>query len=203
MHYERAVAELVWCHRHIRELVQSKQIQGTSDVRPFCGRHWQQLWKEWDAVARVCRQRARTEERGGHVIVAAILRGVADKLTQPNPRPLRALNEAKELLAWIPSGPSSPEESQYWAVETVTRMRALDPSTKRRLIGEMLSKPGRPSCTRRIAAHAMEMHLMGKSWSEIEKKFLAHRKNVSNPGASVRREAQLLRAVLRRQGILT
>jgi hypothetical protein len=202
-HYARALAELVWCQRHIRKLLQSRQIQKNADVRSFCGKHWQRLWDEWAAVARLCRQRARTEDRGGHIIVAAILGGVADKLTQPNPRPLQALNEARELLAWLPSDsdPSSAEESQYWAVEDVTRLPVLDPSTKRSLIGEVLSKRGRPPDTRGIAAYALEMHILGKSWSQIERKLLPHRRDASNPGASIRREVQFLRVIFRRQGI--
>jgi hypothetical protein len=200
-HYERALAELVWCCRNISELLQSSRIQKTTDVRSLCGKHWQRMWDEWAACGRLYRQQARREDRAGHVIVGAILRGIADKLTQPNPHPLQALNESRELMAWIPSDASSAKDSQYWAVETVTRLPVLDPSTKRSLIGKVLSKAGRPPDTRGVAAHAMEMHATGKSWSHIEKYFLPHRKNVTNPGASIRREVQLLKSLLKRHGI--
>jgi hypothetical protein len=161
------------------------------------------MWKEWASAARLLRRRAREEVRTGHVVVAAILRGVADKLTLPSSHALQSLDEARELLAWIPNDRTPIEESQYWAVETVTNLPVLRPSAKRDLIGQVLSKAGRPSDTRRVAAYAMEMHLLGKSWSQIEKKLVSHRKNVSNSGMSVRREVQLLKTVLKRHNIQT
>jgi hypothetical protein len=200
-HYNRALAESVWCCRHVSKLLDLGQVSSGATYRSLCGKHWDRMWKDWAAFARLCRMRAQTEHHAGHVIVAAILRGIAKKITRPGAHPFQALEEARELMGWIPSDPSSTKDSQYWAVETVTRLPVLDPSTKRSLIGEVLSKRGRPPDTRGIAAYALEMHILGKSWSQIERKLLPHRRDASNPGASIRREVQLLRAIFRRQGI--
>jgi hypothetical protein len=62
-------------------------------------------------------------------------------------------------------------------------------------------RPGRPADTRSVAVWALELRQTGQSWGDIEKLLLAHRRQIPNPGQSIRREVQLLKLVLRRYGV--
>jgi hypothetical protein len=199
-HYDRAVAEKIWCINHMRELISSGQCAPTVDVKPFCGEHWRRMWKEWYAVARLCRRQAKVESSTGHPVVAEILRAVADKLTRPG-SPVKAVTDAGELLAWLPSPAISVRDAQAEALEEVTRFPVLDGRAKADVIEQIRTRPGRPRVSRGVAVQALELHRAGRSWSQIERELLPNRQNVKNPGEDIRRQVQHLNVVLRRHGI--
>ena len=159
------------------------------------------MWNEWTAVARICRQEAKEEDRSGHSITAIILRAIADKLTQPTARPLQAIGDAHELIGWLPSPAEPIETRRVEAIKTAMRLPILDANAKYDFISQVRAKPGRPPVTRGKAARALEMHNTGISWSRIEKKLLPHRREAFNPGEDIRREVQHLKVVLKRHRI--
>lgn len=146
-HFDRAAAEAIWCVRHVQESIRSGQCAPTVDVKSLCGEHWQPMWKEWRAVARLCRRQAEIERRTGHPVVLAILSVVADKLTRPG-NPIKALSDAIELLTWLPSPSISVRNPQAEALEEIARYPVLDWPAKADVLKQIRTKHGRPRTTR-------------------------------------------------------
>jgi hypothetical protein len=199
-HHDRAAAEALWCMYRQKVLKQSGQ-DTSADVKLLYGEHWKRMWREWAAVARLCRKRAKIETRARHPVVAAILTVAADTLTLPG-NPIKAVPDAIELFNWLPSTVMSTQDRRAEAQVDVASYPVLDSRGKAWVSEQIRTKPGRPPATRGLAAEALEQHMRGKSWSQIERRLLPARRNVKNPGEDIRREAQLLRALLRRHGVL-
>jgi hypothetical protein len=82
-------------------------------------------------------------------------------------------------------------------------IRSLELSTHEEnwLIGKATQTAGRPPDGREVAVRALELHLKGQTWAQIERQLLPHRRDVRNPGSSIRRQVQFLKATLRRRGV--
>lgn len=210
MHHGRAIAEYIWCaHQmnHMRELGKCTPSVTINEVKLFCGEHWSRTCKEWRAVARLCRRQAELESCAGHPVVAAILRAVADKLIR-SVNPFKAVSDAIELLKWIPSPAIAAQkktpmkrQKSVEAWEDVSQLPILDASAKFAVFEQIRTKPGRPSNTRGVAAEGLERHEAGESWPDLERELLPDRQNAKNPGEDLRREVQLLKAVLRQHAV--
>lgn len=129
-----------------------------------------------------------------------MLNAVADKLTRPGD-PIRAVTEASELLEWIPSQAQSIEDAQADAMEEIGGYPVLDARAKFRVMNQIRSRRGRPRSSRNVAVEALELHIRGESWREIELRLIPTRKGGSNVGEDVRRQAQFVKALLRRHGV--
>lgn len=136
-----------------------------------------------------------------HPIAAAILDRIAHRLLSC--KRLEeiewSLAEMVGLLRWFPSTALPRLEHKARLVVAVTQ-EDFQPETREDLL-KLLQKPGRPPDTRSVAVWALELRQKGHRWAEIEKRLLPHRRQVRNPGASIRREVQLLKRALQRYGI--
>lgn len=163
------------------------------------------MCNEWSIVARLCRQQAKIEALAGHSVVAAIFRGVADKLTTAKTSHpsayLKATKAASELMQWVPGDAISIESSKNNAFEIIMGLPLLTASAKRGVLQQTFSKPGRPADTRRVAACAWELHSEGATWSQVAARFVRVEQNVDKPAQTIRREVQRLKTVLKQHGI--
>jgi hypothetical protein len=152
--------------------------------------------KEYASEAMMARER-------GNLIESEILQYMAGRLATVSrlSEVVIVLNELIDLSKWIP-----PLEQFRNANFTETkglkvhfiRSLELDQVNEGALIAKATRSPGRPAEGRAVAVPAMEMHAKGTSWQEIEKRLIPHRQGVKNPGQSIRREVQLLKATLKR-----
>jgi hypothetical protein len=159
------------------------------------------MGEELAALACLCREQSKIQDDAGHVIVAAMLRGIADKFDTPHPKPLQAIKDGHELMGWLPTDVNSASENNYIVEETIFRLPVLDWRAKSGLLAGVRALHGRPPETRRIAVHALEMHNLGESWTEIERRFFPDHENSQNPGEKIRREVQHLKTILRKHSI--
>jgi len=203
-HYDKAVALEIWCLDRVRASRPSGGLVAGAEIADQCGEHWNVRCREWAVVGRLCRQRAKAEDRSDHPVVARLLRGIADKLSVTNVSAagayLRNISAAIELIGWIPDEADTIEDKRDYAFEAISRMPLLETRVKRRVLKQTLSKPGRPSETRRIAAYAFEMRAAGLAWDAITKRLAPEQKGVS-PERSIQREVQYLKALMKRHGL--
>lgn len=153
------------------------------------------------------RRSARRASRRGHTVEAAIGFHISDRFSAPGTtmeERLQTVRDVAELSKWLPR---SADQTQQSVLERsaemiqLIRRQKIDGETKSELFALATQRPGRPATTRGAAVRAMELHASGRSWAQIEKQLLPHRRDVVNSGRSINREVQLLKAALNRYGV--
>jgi len=161
----------------------------------------------WREVVREFRRAARRAAKKQHPVEHAILYHIASRLKSPIASPdewERTCKEAAELCAWLPTPVRIRNQDVLERKVDLKRFvhrQKLDQQTTELLVAIGTRSPGRPARTAGAAVRAMELHAKGRSWAQIEKKLVPHRRSVVNSGRSINREVQLLRATLKRCGV--
>jgi len=140
--------------------------------------------------------------RQGHPLEAAMLAQMAIWLENPISRNLEALID---LSRWIPLPTElrnlTPLERKVHKIRFIKGLK-LPTKLENSQIELATQKPGRNPEVRAVAVHALELHIQGRHWSQIETQLFPHRRNVENPGASLRRVVQRLKRTLEKHGIV-
>jgi hypothetical protein len=151
------------------------------------------------------RQHAKAALVKGHPIEASIARHIAARLAMS----LDSLDQVKsifeewrDLAIWFPireefNKPTNIERK----AALIAAIHSLKSGYDASLIKLVTQKPGRPSEGRLVAIRAMELHIGGQSWAEIERVLLPHRREVRNPGQNIRRQVQFLKNALKRYSV--
>jgi hypothetical protein len=115
-----------------------------------------------------------------------------------------ALSEFRELASWLPVTERlrklSRTERKGFHIHRIRKLN-LKTGDENSLIELATQRRGRPPDGREVAVRALEMHMAGQRWAEIEPQLLSHRRNVRNPGSSIRRQVQLLKSTLKRYAV--
>lgn len=139
-------------------------------------------------------------KRACHPIEAAISCRLASRFSSLKEF-LQNETEIRELSAWLPMPQQNRRktclERKAWLVQSIRRLR-LDQANESSLISLATERPGRFPETRGVAVRALELHIAGQSWREIESSLLQHRRNARNAGRSICREVQFLKKALER-----
>jgi len=152
-----------------------------------------------------CRESLRAR-KAGHLVEAAIHAHLAARFSSVNSMETykQVLDEATELLSWLPIPAKYRDdtvlERKAWKIHFF-RSLGVDRADEMWLISLGTQAPGRPAETRGVVVRALELRNKGQGWPQVERQLLPHRRGVRNPGESIRREVQLLRAVLQRHGV--
>jgi hypothetical protein len=159
-------------------------------------------------AARLYGKQARKAETTNCPVEAAICRHLAVRLstTVSSREELSQLfSEWRVLSSWLPISERLRKATRMERKGhhiTFIRSHRLDRKNEEMLIQLATQRPGRTPEGREVAVRAMELHMSGQKWSEIEGQLLPHRLGVANPGRSINREVQFLKKELKRYAVV-
>jgi hypothetical protein len=152
-------------------------------------------------AAEECRREGASASRHGHPIKAVMLAHMAMWFENPSSENWDALID---LSRWLPIPTRlrnlSPLERKVRKIRFIKSLK-LPTKLEDSQIELATQQPGRDPEVRAIAVDALELHIQGRTWAQIEKGMFPHRRNVKNPGASLRRVVQRLKRTLEKYGI--
>jgi hypothetical protein len=142
-----------------------------------------------------------------HPIEAAICHHLAARLCSRSrsiEELIQLLQEWKVLSSWLPVSDrirTMTRLEKMASQVSFARSLSLNKTDEDQLMQLVMQKPGRPPEARLVAVRAMELHRDGKTWRQIERQLLPHRRSAKNPGRSINREVQFLKAALNRYNV--